>query len=312
MDVNRYTPSYSVKQKHLIKLSDYSTEEMFEILYATKSLKNKFVAHDDTKILSGTTVALLFGDTSLRMRSAIEIGVKQLGGETVNLPYSQEDMNAGENIADIVNAISRYGVGAIITRGIPHSELIDYCQVSSIPIINSHNEAASPIQAAADLYTIWEKCGRVDNLKLAYVGKSSSVAKSLATCAVKCGMEVVMAMPIEFSMNREEINGLRQFGKITITDSAWEAARGADIIYTDNYHYHGTTNTAEKELLLPYQVNIRLMSAANRGAIFMHPLPATRGLEVTEDIIDGKNSVVYDQAENRLHAVKALLALLVK
>ncbi|MDE7181760.1 MAG: hypothetical protein K2O41_01835, partial [Clostridia bacterium] len=123
MDINRYTPSYGINQKHMKKLADFSTEELFEILYATKAMKAKFLAHENTQILQGVTVALLFGDTSLRTRSALEIGIRQLGGVCVNLPYSRDDMLAGENVQDIVNVISRYGVGAIVTRGIIQKDL---------------------------------------------------------------------------------------------------------------------------------------------------------------------------------------------
>ncbi len=312
MDINRYTPGYNIKQKHLTKLADYSTEEIFELLYATKSMKAKFVSNEQTNIMQGTTVALLFGDTSLRMRSAIEIGVKQLGGECVNLPYSQDDMNAGENIKDIVYAISRYGVGALITRGIPQKELDEFCAISELPIINSHNDKTVPIQAAADLFTIWEKFGRLENLKIAYVGKSSSAAASLAMCAVKCGLEVSMATPAQYSFTRDRIDEIRQYGDVFITDDPVEAVRGADIVYTDSYHYHQTISATEKEIMKKYQVNVRLMSLANHGAMFMHPLPATRGSEVTAEVIDGKNSIVYDQAGNKLHAVKAVIALLVR
>ena len=155
MDINRYTPSYGVNHKHLVNLCDFSAEEIFEFLYATKAMKAKFAAHEDTRILLGTTVALLFGDTSLRTRSALEIGIRQLGGTCVNLPYSQQDMRAGENVRDIVNVISRYGVGALVTRGISQKELSEFCAYSEISIINSTNEKAIPIQTLCDLYTVW-------------------------------------------------------------------------------------------------------------------------------------------------------------
>ena len=160
-------------------LADYSTEEIFEILYATKAMKAKFVAHENTAILQGTTVALLFGDTSLRTRSALEIGIRQLGGVCVNLPYSQEDMQAGENIKDIVNVVSRYGVGALVTRHICQSDLDEFCAVSPISIINSENDDYNPLQVLCDLYTIWEKKGKLEGLKIAYVGKGGNNASSL-------------------------------------------------------------------------------------------------------------------------------------
>lgn len=312
MDINRYTPSYGISHKHMLRLSDYSTEEIFELLYATKVMKDKFIAHEDTRILNGVTVALLFGDTSLRTRCALEIGVRQLGGVCVNLPYSENDMNAGENIKDIVNVISRYGVGALVTRGITHKELEAFCAVSEIPIINSTNERGIPLQAVCDLFTIWEKKGKLEGLKLAYLGKGGGNAASLVTGAVKCGMDVALAAPKQFALDSKIIDAARQYGNFLVTENPAEAVKNADIVYTDSYNYHSALTEAEREIFKPYQVNNTLMSYAARGANFMHSLPAARGVEVTADVIDGKYSLVLEQGENKLHAIKAALALLIK
>ena len=312
MDINRYSPSYSITRKHMTNLADFSTEEIFELLYATRQMKAKFIAHENTAILSGITVALLFGDTSLRTRSALEIGVHQLGGDIINLQYSEHDMRAGENIRDVVNVIYRYGVGAMVTRGIPQSELDSFTEVSPIPVINSTNSDYVPMQAVCDLYTIWEKKKKLEGLKLAYIGKGTNVATSLITGAVKCGMEVSVAAPAEFALDRPHMQKIEQYGSVTITDDAAFAAKNADIIYTDSYHYHSQITKEEAEALAPYKVNNRLMAAASGTALFMHPLPAQRGVEVSTDVIDGKQSVVYDQAENKLHSIKAILTLLIK
>lgn len=312
MDINRYSPSYGIEKKHITKLADYTSEEIFELLYATKAMKAKFLAHESTKILDGVTVALLFGDTSLRTRSAIEIGVRQLGGVCVNLPYSQKDMHAGENIKDIVNVVSRYGVGAIITRGISREDLDEFCKVSSISIINSTNDDFIPVQALCDLYTIWEKKGRLEGVKVAYVGKGGNNAVSLIMGAIKCGMQVNLACPPEFMIKREHLVHAEQYGKIFVTDNPVEAVRDADVVYTDNYGYHKPVSDKDLEILKPYQVNNGLMALAKHDAIFMHSLPASRGLEVTADVIDGKCSVVLEQGENKLHSIKAVLALLIK
>lgn len=311
MDINRYTPSYGVKHKHMTGLGDYSPEEIFELLYATKAMKAKFIAHEDTRILKGVTVALLFGDTSLRTRCALEIGVSQLGGVCVDLPYSENDMNAGENIKDIVNVISRYGVGALVTRDISQKELDAFCAVSEISIINSHNETGIPLQALCDLFTIWEKHKRLEGLKIAYVGKGTSTAASLITGAIKCGMEVAVATPGKYCIKKSILDTARQYGNITVTENPVDAVRNADVVYTDSYSYHSPCSGKELELLLPYQVNRSLMSIAAHNAQFMHSLPANRGIEVTPEIIDGKNSLVLEQGENKLHTIKAALALLI-
>ncbi len=312
MDINRYSPVYSVKHKHMTKLADYSTEELFELLYATRQMKAKFAAHEDTAILRGVTVVLLFGDSSLRTRSALEIGIRQLGGECINLPYSEKDMHAGDNIKDVVNVISRYGVGALITRGIKQSELEDFESVSPISIINSTNSDFVPMQAVSDLYTIWEHKKRLEGVKIAIIGKGTNVAASLIMGAVKCGMEVMLATPEDFNVKPEHIQNAEQYGSITVTDDPVFAAKNADIIYTDSYHYHSQLTEEEATALAPYKVTNRIMAAASGTALFMHPLPARRGIEVAPEVIDGKQSIVYEQAENKLHALKAILALLIK
>lgn len=312
MDINRYSPGYFINQKHMTRLADYSTEELFELLYATRQMKAKFAAHENTAILQGVTIALLFGDASLRTRSALEIGIRQLGGESVNLPYSENDMRAGENVKDIVNVISRYGVGALVTRGIEQKELEEFCAVSEISIINSTNEQGIPLQTLCDLFTIWEKRGKLEGLKIAYVGKGTNNAASLVTGAIKCGMEVCVATPAEFAISKTLLDNARQYGSVTVTENPAEAVRGADIVYTDSYNYHSSVSEAEKKILLPYQVNNSLMSYAAHNALFMHSLPAKRGVEVTEDVIDGKNSLVLEQGENKLHTIKSVLALLIK
>lgn len=312
MDINHYSPSYVLEKKHLIGLSDYSTEEIFEVLYAIKALKRKFEAHEETDILHGRTVALMFADTSLRTRSAIEIGTHQLGGNCVNLPYSDSDMRAGENIKDVVNVISRFGVSALVTRGIDNRLLNEFTAISSMPIINSLNEDCVPLQALSDLYTIWEKKGKLAGIKLAILGKGNSHLTSFVIGAKKCGMEVWFARPEKYDLKCENAETAEQLGKVYFTDNPVEAVRDADIVYTCAYRYHTTVSDEEREALMPYRVDAGLMSYSKHNSLFMHPLPAVRGQEVTADVIDGKRSIVYDQGENRLHTVKAILTLMAK
>ncbi|MCD8293862.1 MAG: ornithine carbamoyltransferase [Clostridia bacterium] len=313
MDINLYTPAYHISRKHIVKLTDYSTEEIFELLFAIKSMKAKFIAHESTaSILKGTTIALIFGDTSIRTRSAIEIGINQLGGYSINLPYSEGDMEAGENIKDIADVLYGYGVGAIITRGISEKDLMSYCAISKIPIINSSNADEIPLQTLCDLFTIWEKCGCLEDVKLAYVGKGENNAASLISGAIKCGMQVSVATPPQYPIKQEKIRQAMQYGPIHITTDPHEAVANADIVYTDCYSYHTPVSEEDRKCLAPYQINTDLMREANRGAFFMHALPANRGLEVTESVIDGPHSIVLDQAYNKLHVVKAVLVMLVK
>jgi ornithine carbamoyltransferase len=153
---------------------------------------------------------------------------------------------------------------------------------------------------------------KLDGIKIAYIGRGSSNTSTLIMGAVKCGMEVAVACPSEFGIPRDHIERAEQYGSIFVTDDHIAAAKNADIIYTDSYHYHTQISNEEAKILEPYRINHSIMAAASPNALFMHPLPARRGLEVIADIIDGKSSIVYDQAENKLHAIKAILALLVK
>ncbi|MBO5327909.1 MAG: ornithine carbamoyltransferase [Clostridia bacterium] len=312
MDINRYSPTYKVNKIHMTKLTGYTSEEIFELLYAVKAMKAKFNAHEETKILTGVTVALLFNDTSLRTRSALEIGARQLGAECVNLPYSEKDMRAGENVKDILSVITRYGVGALVTRGIAQPDLDAFMEVSTIPIINSTNDDFVPMEVICDLFTIWEKKRKLEGLKLAYVGKGTNTAATLIMGAIKCGMEVTVSIPNEYPIKCEHLETAEQYGKINMVADPVAAVKDADIVYTDGYSYHDVITKEELAILKPYQVTKSLMANAKADAFFMHPLPATRGVEVTAEVIDGKNSIVYEQAENRLHTVKAVLALLVR
>lgn len=312
MDINRYTPNYSINKKHMTKLADYSTEELFELLYATRQMKAKFAAHENTALLQGVTVALLFGDSSIRTRSALEIGIKQLGADTIDLPYNANDLRVGENIGDIVNVLSRYGICALITRGIAQRDLERFEKLSPITIINSSNDDFVPMQTVSDMFTIWEKKKKLEGLKLAYIGKGSNVEASLIMGAVKCGMQVSIASPAMFPLKSEHLIRAEQYGTIEVTDDPAYAAKNADVVYTDSYHYHSEIDPVEAETMAPYKINNRIMAQASGTALFMHPLPARRGTEVSPDVIDGKQSIVYDQAENKLHAIKAILALLIK
>ena len=203
-------------------------------------------------------------------------------------------------------------MGALITRGICQSDLEMFAQVSPIPIINSTNSDFVPMQAVSDLYTIWERKKKLEGLKLAFIGKGTNVAASLLMGAVKCGMEVSIATPEAFTLKTEHLERAEQYGSIMITDDPAAAAKNADIVYTDSYHYHSQLSEQEAKALAPYKVNRRIMAAASGTAMFMHPLPARRGVEVAPEVIDGKQSIVYQQAENKLHAIKAILALLIK
>ncbi len=311
MDINKYSPKYEIDKRNLVRLADCSTEEIFEILYAIRSTKMRHLSREKVNILSGNTVVFLYKDASIRTRSAINIGVRQLGGHCLDHPMNDVEMMAGENIRDIADVTSSFGVSAIITRGIEESELDEYCRQSPLSIINFESEDTSPVQAACDLFTIWEKFGRLEGLRLAYVGRGGSNASSLVAGAVRCGMDVRICTPPSFPANEKRLLNARQYGSILETVHPFEAVENADIVYTDGYMGAPLTEK-ENEEVLQYQVNETLMTHASPEAVFMHPLPAKRDLEVTAGVIDGPSSIAVSQGQNKLHTIKALLILLVK
>lgn len=313
MNINKYKPTGKIENKHLLTLLDYSSEEIFEILYTSKILKKKLKAGEKLKVLSNKTIAIIFAKNSTRTRVSFEIGIRQLGGDCLFLSSNDIQLGRGETIHDTVKTLERYYINGIMIRTFKQSDVEELAKFGKIPVINGLTDLCHPCQALADILTIWEKFGKLEGLKLSYFGDGNNVANSLIVAGVKCGMEVAIACPKGYEPDRQFTQEAKKLGKITITSDPYEAAKDADIIYTDVFFSMGQEVSADKKaLLMPYQVNEILMKLAKPNAIFMHCLPAHRGEEVTANVIDGPNSVVFDQAENRLHAQKAVMYLLMK
>ncbi len=309
MDINKYTPKFKLKNRDLLHLADLSAEEIFELLYAAKQMKRKYKVGESVPLLRGKTAGLLFGYVSTRTRISFELGIRQLGGDYIFLPRNETQLSRGESIRDTAVLLGRYGLDAVVVRGFAEKDLLTFASYSEIPVINGISDTAHPLHVLADLYTVWEKKGRLDNLKLAYVGDGDNVANSLIMGGTKCDMSISIACPNGYSPAQSIIDRGMQFGDILITDDAQEAVKDADIVYTDSYAVKKAdeqgTGVPEK-----YRVTEELMSLAKPDALFMHCMPVHRGEEVTAEVADGPQSAVYDQAENRLHLNKAVLALL--
>lgn len=314
MDINKYKPSGKIENKHLLTLLDYSTEEIFEILHEAKLLKKKLKAGETSKVLAGKTLALIFAKNSTRTRVSFEMGIRQLGGSPLFLSSNDIQLGRGETIHDTVKTLERYGINGIMIRTFKQSDIEDLAKYGTIPIINGLTDLCHPCQILADLLTIWEKFGRLEGIKLAYFGDGNNVANSLIIAGAKCGMEIYIACPKGYEPDRQFTQEAKKIGaNIVITSDPYKAAEKADVLYTDVFFSMGQEVTAEKNAILsPYQVNEVMMSAAKTNAVFMHCLPAHRGEEVSSKVIDGPQSVVFDQAENRLHAQKAVMHLLMK
>lgn len=313
MDLSQYKAKGKITNKHMLTLKDYSVNEIYEILAMALKLKNMNKQGKKQNHLKGKTVALIFAKSSTRTRVSFEQGVRQLGGTPLFLSSNDIQLGRGETIHDTVKVLQRYGIDAIMIRTFKQSDLEDLAKFGSIPIINGLTDDYHPCQVLADLLTIYERFGKLEGLKFAYFGDGNNMANSLMIGGAKVGMKVFVCSPAGFQPRPEMVEEARRFGEVVVTDSVEEAAANADVLYTDVFFSMGQEKDKKKEgALMPYQINADVLAKAGKEAIFMHCLPAHRGEEVTADVIDSPCSVIFEEAENRLHAQKAVMALLIK
>lgn len=307
----------NLKGKHLVWLHDWSREEIQTVIETAKIMKANYYAGIRPTPLQGKTLAMIFSKPSTRTRVSFEVAMTQLGGHALYLSASDLQLGRGETIADTARVLSRY-CDAIMIRTFAHSDVETMARYSRVPVINGLTDLVHPVQALADLLTIYEKLGRLEGVKLAFVGDGNNVAHSLMLGGSKMGMDVriVCAPGYEPSAEITKLaveTAERHGGRIRVTNDLEEGVRNVDIVYTDVWTSMGQEKEREQRLraLAPYQVNSLLMSKAKPGALFMHCLPAHRGEEVTDEVADSIQSVIFDQAENRLHVQKALLSLVI-
>ena len=302
--------------KDLIKLLDYSTPEIMALLDKADTLKKpKAKARLDLK---GKTVGLVFQKPSNRTRVSFEVGVHQLGGNCIYLGPEEINLGKRESTADVARTLSRY-LDAIVARVFHHQDVADLAQYASVPVINGLCDLYHPCQALADVQTIREKFGSFKGLNVAYVGDGNNVFHSLMTACAKVGANVRFAGPEGYDPDGQILKKVQALAKsngctVTIGRDPHEAGKDAHVLYADVWVSMGQEKETDQRIkdLKGFQINADLARAAHKDYIFMHCLPAHRGLEVTGDIIDGKHSVIFDQAENRLHAQKAVLLHLLK
>ena len=302
--------------KHFLSITDLSADEIWQILNLAKGLKEEWQKGGNKPILKGKTLGMIFQKPSLRTRVSFEMGMIHLGGQALYLSPDEIKLGVRESVPDVARVLSRY-VDGIMARVFAHRHIEELAAYSQAPVINGLSDYSHPCQALADIFTLWEKRGELKELKLAYVGDGNNVATSLLFAATKVGMDIALASPEGYELRDDVVTLGREFAaqsgsKVELGHDPAAAVRGADVIYTDVWTSMGQEDETEKRLKVfsPYQVNTALVAQARPDVIVMHCLPAHRGQEITDEVADGPHSVLFDQAENRLHAQKAILALL--
>ncbi len=300
--------------KHFLTLNDFSSEEILKLINTAEKVKSGNVKPN---VLGDKNIAAIFEKPSTRTRVSFEVAVSQLGGNFVFLRGDELQLSRGEPVKDTARVLGRY-VDGIVARVYEHSDLEELAKHSGIPVINALSNLYHPCQVLADFLTIKEKKKRMKGLKLAYIGDGNNVCNSLLIGCTKIGLNISIGSPKRYEPKEEivekaKMNAKKSGADIQILNSPQEAVKDADIVYTDVFISMGDEKEKDermKTFLPDFQVNTRLLKNALPDAIVMHCLPAHRGQEITEDVLEGKQSVVWDQAENRLHAQKAIFMYL--
>jgi ornithine carbamoyltransferase len=304
-----------MKQKHLVSLKDYTRAELEEIFDLARQMKADPGAY--AQALSGKSLGMIFEKPSTRTRVSFEVGMFQLGGHALHLGVDDIQLRRGETVADTARVLSRY-VSGIMARVFSHEDLVEMTRHATVPIINGLSDLVHPLQALADYFTLRERRGSLDGITLAYVGDGNNMCHALMLAAVKLGVAMRVAAPGGYEPNQLIVkSAVREAQKLktpvpVVTADPMEAVSGADVVYTDVWTSMGQEAEAEarRQAFQGYMVSAEMMAAAAPDAVFMHCLPAHRGEEVAADVMDGVQSIVFDQAENRLHVQKAILMLL--
>ena len=295
--------------RHFLDIDALDGETLKGLIVNARALKEESGDSQLARLPSTCVLALMFDKPSTRTRVSFDVAMRQLGGQTLVLNSGETQLGRGETVADTARVLSRY-VDGIMVRTDAHSKVIELADYASVPVINGLTDWSHPCQIMADIMTFEEVRGSIAGRTVAWIGDANNVANSWMQAAVRFGFDLRIACPKELSPDPGLLEWVKkEAGKVDVTQMPDEAADGADVVVTDVWVSMGDKDAAKrKELLSPFQVDQRLMGLADRDAIFMHCLPAHRGDEVTAEVIDGPQSVVFDEAENRLHAQKAILA----
>jgi len=302
--------------EHLVSVEYLPSAEIWELLNLATDLKKEWKSGGNKPVLAGKSLAMVFQKPSLRTRVSFEMGMLHLGGSALYLSPQEIQLGQRESVADVARVLSRY-VDGIMARVFDHAHIEELAANASVPVVNGLSDYVHPCQGLSDVFTIYEKKGALKGVTLAYLGDGNNVAHSLMFAGAKVGMEIRLATPAGFEPDEEVVSSAREFsretgGKVVLDSDPKSAVSGADVIYTDVWASMGQEDEREARLPLfqPYQVNAELVASANRDAVVMHCLPAHRGEEITDEVVDSPQSIVLDQAENRMHLQKAILVSL--
>lgn len=298
---------------HFLHISDYSTDALWDILKLAKKLKQKFRDREEYKIFNNKSLAMIFAKPSARTRVSFETGFEWMGGHALFLGPNDIGIGKREAIKDISRLLSRYN-DIIMARLFDHSHILELAENSTIPVINGLTDYNHPCQVMSDIFTIWETRGSLDDLKVTYVGDGNNIVHSWLHLAQKFPMEFVCACPENYEPNSNTVNGSSGAGvsSVSVSHDPTNSVKNTDVVYTDVWASMGQKDEAEmrEKIFQPFQVNGDLMAATGKNTLFMHCLPAERGREVTDEVIEADYSIVFEQAENRLHVQNAIMVTL--
>jgi ornithine carbamoyltransferase len=303
-----------MKGRSFTRVADWSREELIEVLDLADELKRKQQAGEEHRVLPGRTLGMIFQKPSTRTRVSFEVGIYQLGGTALYLSAADLQLGRGETIKDTAVVLSRY-LDAIMIRTFAQGDVEELAAHASIPVINGLTDSSHPCQALADVMTIRERFGRLEGLKVVYLGDGNNVCASLMVACAKVGADFVAATPAGYRPAEKAVRIARDAGgSVELTDDPRSAAESADVLYTDVWTSMGQDAERERRLrdLAGYGIDTELLERADKDAIVLHCLPAHYGEEITEEVLYGPRSAVWDEAENRLHAQKALMALVIR
>jgi ornithine carbamoyltransferase len=306
--------SDSLKGRSFTRIADWSRDELLEVLDLADELKRLQAGREEHHLLPGRTLGMIFQKPSTRTRVSFEVGISQLGGSGLYLSAGDLQLGRGETIKDTAVVLSRY-LDAIMIRTFAQSDVEELAAHASIPVINGLTDSSHPCQALADVMTIRERFGHFDGIRVVYFGDGNNVCASLMVACAKLGMDFVAATPADYRPSEEAVAIARAEGhSVELVEDPIAAVEGADVLYTDVWTSMGQEEERERRLrdLAAYGIDEELLARADSQAIVMHCLPAHYGEEITEDVLYGPQSAVWDQAENRLHAQKALMALVIR
>jgi len=298
---------------HFLHISDYSTDALWDILKLAKKLKQKFRDREEYKIFNNKSLAMIFAKPSARTRVSFETGFEWMGGHALFLGPNDIGIGKREAIKDISRLLSRYN-DIIMARLFDHSHILELSENSTIPVINGLTDYNHPCQVMSDIFTIWETRGSLDDLKVTYVGDGNNIVHSWLHLAQKFPMEFVCACPDNYEPNSDIVNDSSGAGasRVSVSHDPMNSVKNTDVVYTDVWASMGQKAEAEmrEKIFQPFQVNGDLMDATGKNTLFMHCLPAERGREVTDEVIEADYSIVFEQAENRLHVQNAIMVTL--